>query len=79
MADQARRFAHNVPGDFFVDQTCIDCDQCREIAPATFRDAGSEASVYRQPVSPEERRQMEEVLKRIGRRAEELSEQESHR
>jgi hypothetical protein len=32
-----------------------------------------------QDVSPEEQRQMEEVLKRIGRRAEELGEQERHR
>ena len=32
-----------------------------------------------QDVSPDERRQMEEVLKRIGRRAEELGEQEGHR
>jgi len=32
-----------------------------------------------QDVSPEEQRQMEEVLKRIGRRAEELREREAHR
>jgi MarR family 2-MHQ and catechol resistance regulon transcriptional repressor len=32
-----------------------------------------------QDVSPEEQHQMEEVLKRIGRRAEELGEQEGHR
>jgi MarR family transcriptional regulator, 2-MHQ and catechol-resistance regulon repressor len=32
-----------------------------------------------QDVSPEEQRQMEEVLKRIGRRAEELGEQKRHR
>jgi MarR family 2-MHQ and catechol resistance regulon transcriptional repressor len=32
-----------------------------------------------QDVSPEEQRQMEEVLKKIGRRAEELGEQEGHR
>ena len=32
-----------------------------------------------QDVSPEERRQMEEVLKRIGRRAEELGEQQGRR
>jgi MarR family 2-MHQ and catechol resistance regulon transcriptional repressor len=32
-----------------------------------------------QDVSPEEQRQMEEVLKRIGRRAEELGEQDGHR
>jgi MarR family transcriptional regulator, 2-MHQ and catechol-resistance regulon repressor len=31
-----------------------------------------------QDVSPKEQRQMEEVLKRIGRRAEDLSEQEGH-
>jgi MarR family 2-MHQ and catechol resistance regulon transcriptional repressor len=32
-----------------------------------------------QDVSPKEQRQLEEVLKRIGRRAEELGEQEGHR
>jgi len=32
-----------------------------------------------QDVSPEEQRQLEKVLKRIGRRAEELGEQEGHR
>jgi MarR family transcriptional regulator, 2-MHQ and catechol-resistance regulon repressor len=32
-----------------------------------------------QDVSPEEQRQIEEVLKRVGKRAEELAEQESHR
>ena len=32
-----------------------------------------------QDVSPKEQRQMEEVLRRIGRRAEELGEQEGHR
>ena len=53
MADKAQRLVHNAPGDFFVDGTCIDCDQCRAIAPETFRDAGSEASVYRQPDRPE--------------------------
>lgn len=52
MADKAQRLSHNAPGDFFVDGTCIDCDQCRAIAPAVFRDAGSEATVYRQPDSP---------------------------
>ena len=39
-----------------MDCTCIDCDQCRQIAPETFRDTGSEASVYRQPTSPAELR-----------------------
>jgi glyoxylase-like metal-dependent hydrolase (beta-lactamase superfamily II)/ferredoxin len=56
MADRALRLPHNTPGGFFVDSTCIDCDQCRAVAPASFRDAGGEASVYRQPSSPEETR-----------------------
>ena len=49
MANPARRLLENVAGDFYVDETCIDCDACRQIAPATFRDHGDAASVYRQP------------------------------
>ncbi|MBI3896044.1 MAG: MBL fold metallo-hydrolase [Acidobacteria bacterium] len=56
MADKAQRWAENTPGDFFVDRTCIDCDQCREIAPETFGDAPSHAAVYHQPNSPEHER-----------------------
>ena len=36
MANVALRLPENVPGDFFVDSTCIDCDACRQIAPLTF-------------------------------------------
>lgn len=36
MADPKKRFADNAPGDFFVDSTCIDCDTCRQLAPAVF-------------------------------------------
>lgn len=54
MADLSRRLKENVDGDFFVDETCIDCDACRQIAPATFRDHGEASSVYRQPVSEHE-------------------------
>lgn len=52
MADARRRLRENVPGDFFVDGSCIDCDACRQIAPATFRDHGGASSVYRQPGDP---------------------------
>lgn len=51
MANPARRLAENVPGDFYVDSTCIDCDACRQIAPAIFRDHGDQSSVYRQPAT----------------------------
>lgn len=56
MAHVARRLPQNVEGDFFVDDTCIDCDACRQIAPATFRDHGEQSSVYHQPETVEETR-----------------------
>jgi glyoxylase-like metal-dependent hydrolase (beta-lactamase superfamily II)/ferredoxin len=54
MASVAQRLAENVAGDFYVDATCIDCDACRQIAPATFRDHGEQSSVYRQPATEDE-------------------------
>ena len=51
MANLAKRLPSNVDGDFFVDSTCIDCDQCREIAPNVFGDADAHASVLNQPAS----------------------------
>ena len=36
MADIANRYTDNVPGKFYVDNQCIDCDLCRETAPANF-------------------------------------------
>ncbi|HYM20909.1 MAG TPA: MBL fold metallo-hydrolase [Candidatus Kapabacteria bacterium] len=54
MANYARKVAENIDGLFFVDDTCIDCDTCRELAPETFADVGSYSSVYRQPVTSEE-------------------------
>jgi glyoxylase-like metal-dependent hydrolase (beta-lactamase superfamily II)/ferredoxin len=54
MAQIDRRLPENAAGKFFVDASCIDCDACRQIAPATFRDHGGQSSVYRQPRSPAE-------------------------
>jgi glyoxylase-like metal-dependent hydrolase (beta-lactamase superfamily II)/ferredoxin len=54
MANPKLRLPENVPGDFFVDDTCIDCDACRQIAPATFRDHGGQSSVYHQPTEGSE-------------------------
>ena len=36
MARLAARLDENAPGAFFVDDSCIDCGACREIAPGTF-------------------------------------------
>jgi glyoxylase-like metal-dependent hydrolase (beta-lactamase superfamily II)/ferredoxin len=49
MALLAERLPANVGGDFFVDSSCIDCDACRQIAPAIFHDAGGQSAVQRQP------------------------------
>jgi glyoxylase-like metal-dependent hydrolase (beta-lactamase superfamily II)/ferredoxin len=49
MADRARALPTNVPGDFFVDETCIDCDTCRIVAPAVFGRVGDRSAVVRQP------------------------------
>jgi glyoxylase-like metal-dependent hydrolase (beta-lactamase superfamily II)/ferredoxin len=56
MAQLARRLPQNVEGDFYVDDSCIDCDACRQIAPETFRDHGGQSSVGRQPAAPWETR-----------------------
>ncbi len=50
VAVAARKLPENVPGPFFVDDSCIDCAKCREVAPATFGDTGRGASfVFAQP------------------------------
>ena len=54
MANPELRLPENIPGDFFVDSSCIDCDACRQIAPETFTDAGDASVVYRQPADEEE-------------------------
>lgn len=56
MAKPDKRLPENVPGDFYVDDTCIDCDACRQIAPGVFRDHGEQSSVFRQPRSAGETR-----------------------
>jgi glyoxylase-like metal-dependent hydrolase (beta-lactamase superfamily II)/ferredoxin len=54
VANPAKRLPENVPGDFYVDESCIDCDACRQIAPNVFRDHGEQSSVYRQPRTDDE-------------------------
>jgi len=54
-------------------------EQGRRVFVPIFRQHAALIKRAFQDVSPEEQRQVEEVLKRIGRRAEELGEQEGHR
>jgi glyoxylase-like metal-dependent hydrolase (beta-lactamase superfamily II)/ferredoxin len=49
MADPARRLRGNAAGPLFVDASCIDCDACRQLAPATFEARGDASAVVRQP------------------------------
>ena len=56
MASVTLRLPANVPGDFFVDSTCIDCDACRQIAPAVFAEEEDASVVHHQPENDDETR-----------------------
>jgi ferredoxin len=64
MADFDKRYPNNVPGRFYVDDQCIDCDLCRETAPANFtRDEdGGHTFVSVQPATDEQETQCREAL-----------------
>jgi len=46
MADKFQKVAENTPGRYYVDATCIDCDLCRETAPANFVRQDEEGHSY---------------------------------
>jgi ferredoxin len=56
MADKTQKVPESVPGRFYVDATCIDCDLCRETAPRHFvrQDDAGYSYVVRQPETPAE-------------------------
>ena len=57
MAILAHRLPANVPGDLFVDRSCIACDTCRRIAPGTFGGGEDDpAFVARQPATEADER-----------------------
>ena len=51
MPDKENRLPENVPGKFYVDDQCIDCDACRETAPDFFTrsDEKGYSFVHKQP------------------------------
>jgi len=63
MADNKDRLPQNVPGRWYVDSNCIDCDLCRETAPTVFRrdDDGGNSIVFHQPETDEELQLAEEA------------------
>jgi len=54
VANRERSLPNNVPGRFFVDDSCINCDNCRDVAPTVFGEAALRAFVAKQPDSSEE-------------------------
>jgi glyoxylase-like metal-dependent hydrolase (beta-lactamase superfamily II)/ferredoxin len=62
MADEKKRLDSNVAGNFFVDATCINCDTCRQLAPASFEEVGSFSAVTRQPTDHEPVQQAYQAL-----------------
>ena len=64
MAVFANRYSDNVPGKFYVDDQCIDCDLCRETAPDNFtrNEDGGYSYVFKQPVTPDEEALCKEAM-----------------
>ena len=49
MAQRSKAYVDNVPGPFFVDQSCIDCGTCYTMAPEVFEDASNHSRIHHQP------------------------------
>ena len=56
MAFVKDKLPDNVPGKYYVDRQCIDCDVCRDTSPDNFtrNDENGYSYVYKQPDSPKE-------------------------
>jgi ferredoxin len=63
MADPDDKLEDNVPGQWYVDSSCIDCDVCRTTAPNNFAANEDEGYSYvcKQPENDEEVEQMQEA------------------
>ena len=62
MADPHKRLDANRAGNFYVDATCINCDACRQLAPASFEEVGDYSAVTHQPATEPEIRQAYRAL-----------------
>ena len=56
MAELNLKWPENVAGKYYVDEECIDCNLCSEIAPDNFKVNEEEGHdfVYKQPLTDEE-------------------------
>jgi ferredoxin len=64
MADPRDRVEESVPGRYYVDTQCIDCDVCRVTAPGNFlrNEEKGYSFVSRQPGGPDEEAQCQEAM-----------------
>ena len=63
MADPSLSYQDNVSGRFYVDQDCINCGLCSELAPANFCNSKDKDHdiVYKQPSTEEELQSCQEA------------------
>ena len=64
MAELEDKYKDNVAGRYFVDEQCIDCDLCREVAPTCFgrNEAEGYSFVFKQPENDEEEELCQEAM-----------------
>ncbi len=64
MADKNQKHPLTAAGLYFTDDTCIDCDLCREIAPLVFKrdDQTGSSYVWQQPATTAEQALANEAL-----------------
>lgn len=68
MSNPTERSPDNAPGPYYVDESCIDCDQCRVMAPELFgrNENTGLGYVKRQPVTEDEILLADEALAACG-------------
>ncbi len=64
MAVKENKVPENLPGKFYVDDQCIDCDLCRDMAPTYFArsDEGGYSYVKKQPTTEGEAQECTEAM-----------------
>ncbi len=64
MADPTQKTSDNVPGKYYVDETCSGCQVCISSAPDNFKmdDDEEYAFVFKQPENDDETEACEEAL-----------------
>ena len=63
MPNPQAKYHDNVPGKWYVDDTCIDCDLCNDLAAKNFKgnDDEGHSLVFKQPEGEEELKQSQEA------------------